>query len=273
MPQSVDPKPFVRRHRTLFLSDLHLGSFGSRADLVLEFLARNNADTYLLVGDIIDSAPSVLSRWSASDQAVVDLLRLRMEAGARVVYVRGNHDPIDAVAEADQRLPVSPVDRAEHVAADGRRYLVVHGDGQDRRLFRWHVLTRIGSQADQVLRAADALIGQYVGTYVRSGATERRSVIEALLSLVNRGFYPGRPHERRLVGLARAGGFDGVICGHYHIPELRDLNGLRYANCGDWIDSFTALGEDDSGGLRLLGGRAAFAASPRPTFREAMARA
>jgi UDP-2,3-diacylglucosamine pyrophosphatase LpxH len=264
LSHSVPSEPFVRHHRSLFLSDTHLGAFGSRADLLLEFLLRNDAATYLLVGDILDLGNPVLSRWTANHQAVIDLLHARMAAGARMIYVRGNHDPDLEAAPAQRRLPVPPVADAVHVAADGRRYLVVHGDGQDTRVFRWHLLTRIGSQADQLLRAADALIGQYV----YDGARDRRSLIEILRVMANRGLYPGRPHERRLVALARAGGFDGVICGHYHMAELRDLGGLRYANCGDWMDSFTALSEDHGGRMQLLGGREAFAAAPRLAFRQ-----
>lgn len=267
MPDSVDPHPLVRHHRSLFLSDLHLGAFGSRADLVAEFLRRNEAETYVLVGDILDLGRPSLTRWSASDQAVIEMLCARQDAGARIIYVRGNHDASLDQAPASRRLRVEVVDETVHMAADGRRYLVIHGDGQDMRVLRWHLLTRLGSQADQLLRAVDSLIGEYI----YEGAPERRSVIEYLLAVVNRGFYPGRPHERRMVELARAGGYDGVICGHFHIPELRELRGLSYANCGDWIDSFTALGEDHGGRMRLLGGRKAFAAFPRLGFRPRVA--
>lgn len=267
MPESVDPQLPVRHHRSLFLSDLHLGTFGSRADLVVEFLRRNEAETYVLVGDILDLGRPILSRWSANDQAVIDHLGLRKEAGARVVYVRGNHDAAPHEAPAWDRLRVEVVDEAVHVGADGRRYLVIHGDGQDMRILRSRLLTRLGGHADQLLRAADTLIGQYI----YEGAAQRRSVIEFLLALFNRGLYPGRPHERRLVELARMGGFDGVICGHFHRPELRELRGLFYANCGDWVDSFTALAEDHGGRIRLLGGRKAFAAYPRLSFRPNLA--
>lgn len=268
MSEFPSARTFVRRYRSLFLSDLHLGSLGSRADLVLEFLRRNEAEAYWLVGDILDVGQSLPSRWSAADQAVVDLLRDRWRAGAQVVYVRGNHDPAASATPAERRMPVPAVDHATHRAADGRRYLVVHGDGQDRLLFRWHPLTRIGGHADHLLRAGDALVGQWLGR-----GSERRSIIEGLLSRLNRGLYPGRSYERRLIELASGAGYDGVICGHFHIPELRKIGALSYANCGDWIDSFTAVGEDHGGRMRLLGGRRAFAAAPRPPFREAVARA
>jgi len=264
----VDHGRFVRNHRSLFLSDLHLGAIGSRADLVLGFLKGNRADTYLLVGDILDRGHP-LTRWSAEHQAVVDYLRARKDAGAEVVYVRGNHDPAPDDLPRDRRLPAAVVGAAVHVAADGRRYLVVHGDEADARALRSHLMTRVGSLADQVLRGADTLIGQYV----YSGVRDRRSAIEALLWLANRGLAPGRRHERRLAAIAGESGFDGVICGHFHLAAIRDLRGVSYANCGDWMDSFTALAEDFDGGLHLLGGRDSFAATPRPALRRRFARA
>ncbi len=263
MQHHVPTTPFVRRHRSLFLSDLHLGAFGARADLLLDFLQRHEAESYFLVGDILETGESILSRWTPSHQAVIDLLHAHRDAGARMIYVRGNHDPDPDKTPMQRRLPVAAVAEAVHVAADGRRYLVTHGDAQDTRILRWHLLTRLGSQLDQLLRATDAFIGQHVC----DGARDRRSLIEILRALANRGLYPGRPHEHRLIELARMGGFDGVICGHFHMAELRQLNGLSYANCGDWLDSFTGLGEDFAGRMHLLGGRAVTDALPRTVFR------
>jgi UDP-2,3-diacylglucosamine pyrophosphatase LpxH len=244
----------------LFLSDLHLGAIGSRADLVMKFLKRNVADTYMLVGDILDIGHPFLPHWTPNQQAVIDHLRARQAEGARLVYVRGNHDPEPDHAPEGKRLPVAAVTEAEHVGPDGRRYLVVHGDGQDVQTFQNLFLRRFASQMDQGLRRLDHLISRYV--YDRG--PERRSVIEFVLSCVNWGMYPNRSYEERLVALARAGGYDGVICGHFHMAELHDRHGLVYANCGDWMDSFTALAADHHGRLHLLGGRNAFAGVMRP---------
>lgn len=265
MPESVVPERPVRHHRSLFLSDLHLGAFGSRADLVLDFLRSHLAESYLLVGDIVDLGSPFLSRWSADHQAVIDFLRKRKDAGAQITYVRGNHDPAPEDVQAERRLPVPLVDRVVHVAADGRRYLVIHGDEADVRLLRSHLLTRIGSLADGLLRRMDSLIGRRAA----QGNPNRRSVIEALLAVANRGLSPGRAHERRLAELARGAGCDGVICGHFHIAALRELKGVRYANCGDWTDSFTALVEDFSGRIQLMGGRQGFATPLLPDLARA----
>lgn len=260
MSENTEHREHVRHHRTLILSDLHLGAFGSRADLLLATLKGNRAETYLLVGDILDFAHPILSSWTDQHQAVIDHLRTRMEAGAAIVYVRGNHDPAPETVPEAKRLPVAAVPSAVHVAADGRRHLVIHGDEADARRLRSHVVTRLGTIADRLLRRMDSMIEQYVYT----GAPGRRSVIETLLAFTCRARVLHRAHERRLAGIARDGGFDGVICGHFHIPALRELDGVVYANCGDWLDSFTLLAEDFDGSLRLLGGRASFAAAARP---------
>lgn len=247
--------PFSEQHRSLFLSDLHLGAIGSRPDLVLKFLRRNSAETYVLVGDILDLWHPMVPSWGAAHQGVIDHLRARHAAGARMVYICGNHDPAPETAPEAKRLPVAGQGHVLHRTADGRRYLVVHGDGQDNRVFRSHLLTRLGSRIDHALRGLDRMMGEWL----LHTPVHRRSLIEWLLSCGNAVLYPVRLHERRLVDLARNHGADGVICGHYHLSALHDRHGLTYANCGDWVDSFTALAEDFSGGLRLLGGRAFFA--------------
>lgn len=237
------------RLRTLFLSDLHLGALGCKADLILAFLRDHPAETYVLAGDILDLWQPLLPHWTARDQAVVDHLRAEAAAGARLIVLRGNHDPEPDAAPAGQQIASGGVmERIIHTAADERRYLVLHGDQVDARWLRAHVFTRLGSRIDHLLRRLD----RGLKGWRRRSAPEARSLIEALLSGVNRIAYARRQHERRLVALARMAGVDGVICGHFHLPALHQDHGLIYGNCGDWVDSFTALAETPDGDLRLL---------------------
>jgi UDP-2,3-diacylglucosamine pyrophosphatase LpxH len=242
----------VHHHRTLFLSDLHLGALGSRSDLILSFLQENRAETYVLAGDILDLWQPLLPHWSAEDDAVLDHLRQRQAEGAVIHYLRGNHDPDPGRAPATRRLEVPVQDRLLHLAADGRRFLVLHGDVVDARSVRSHAMTRLGSRIDHLLRRLDRGLSRLR----RGSSAPTRSTIEALLSGVNALLYRSNRHETRLIGLARAAGADGVICGHFHIARLRDLGGLIYANCGDWVDSMTALAEAPDGALQLLVHRA-----------------
>ncbi|SFM78422.1 UDP-2,3-diacylglucosamine pyrophosphatase LpxH [Pleomorphomonas diazotrophica] len=250
-----DPAPKkapVRRHRSLFLSDLHLGAIGARADLVLRFLDQNRADTYILVGDILDAGvPFSLGRAAACD-AVIDHLRRRHAEGAELIYLIGNHDPAPALTPDHRRLPVDPIEEMVHVAADGRRYLVVHGDCQDRAFIRSHLLTRIGTYLESLARLLCAAVMPSEGR----GAPRFGGRVDRAFAAVNAALHLGRGHERRLVELARQRGVDGVICGHYHMAGLHDRHGLLYANCGDWVTSITCLSEDYNGRLHLVDGQA-----------------
>ena len=241
----------VRLHRTLFLSDLHLGALGSRADLILSFLHANRAETYVLVGDVLDLWHPLLPHWTEEAQLVLQHLRDRQADGAVIHYLRGNHDPDPGRAPLDKRLDVVPVESLIHNGKDQRRYLVLHGDVVDARLVRSHVMTRLGSRIDHLLRRLD----RGLSVLRRGTPAEARSAIETLLAGVNAMLYRSRSHERRLVEMARQHGADGVICGHFHIADLHDAHGMIYANCGDWLDSMTALAEAHDGALRLLTGR------------------
>jgi UDP-2,3-diacylglucosamine pyrophosphatase LpxH len=253
-----DRRTAGRTSRTLFLSDLHLGALGSRADRLLWFLERHQAETYVLAGDILDLWRPLLPHWTPADQAVVDLLNARAARGARLVMVPGNHDPDPMGAPEHARLDATLVPRYVHHGAAGARYLVVHGDEVDTRLVRAHLATRVGSWADHTLRRMDEVARQWRG---RSRG-EVRSAIEALLVWINARVYAGHSHELRLIEVARAEGLDGVICGHFHLPGLHDQHGLTYANCGDWVDSCTAISEAEDGALHLI--TAGRAAVPKP---------
>jgi UDP-2,3-diacylglucosamine pyrophosphatase LpxH len=262
MPQNGSQTPL----RTLFLSDLHLGALGARADRLLDFLETTPAEHYVLVGDVLDLWQPLLPNWGREDQAVVDHLRQRQRDGARIAYLTGNHDPFPDRAPAGRRVPVVPQDEIVHAAADGRLYLVLHGDVVDSRLLRTHAVTRIGSRIDHGLRRIDLMLG----ALFRRSTGDARTTIGWLIAVLNRLLYARRLHERRLVALARARGLDGVICGHFHLADLNEDHGLIYANCGDWVDSFTAVGERHDGTLCLLAHAVrSEAAQSRPVAREA----
>jgi UDP-2,3-diacylglucosamine pyrophosphatase LpxH len=195
-----------------------------------------------------------LPHWSPADQAVIDHLNRRVREGAVLHYIRGNHDPAPHRAPAHARLNATVLPALIHAAGDGRRYLVLHGDEADSRFVRSHLATRFGSLIDHLLRRFDQGLRR-----LRIGAGgEARSLIEGVISSLNALSYAGRAHERTLIAMAREAGLDGVICGHFHIAGLHEDHGLIYANCGDWVDSFTALEEGHDGTLRLFGGRSAF---------------
>lgn len=245
------PPPPPAPLRTLFLSDLHLGALGSRPDLLLAFLRSLRAEQYVLVGDILDLWHPLLPHWTPADQAIIDHLNDRQAEGATLVYVRGNHDPAPEAAPRHARLHTQAVTAHVHLAGDGRRYLVVHGDQADSRLVRSHLATRLGSLLNHLLLRLDRGLHRLR----RQSPGEARSLIAAAIASLNALAYSGRSHEHTMVALARQAGLDGIICGHFHIAGLHDHHGLTYANCGDWVDSFTVLEESHDGRLALRGGR------------------
>ena len=244
----------VRCYRSLFLSDLHLGAPGCRADALLAFLQGHDAETIYLVGDTFDLWDPLFVTWGATERQIVSLISSRVTSGRRVVCLVGNHDRALLTEQARARPEVAALameihHEIVHLNGDGTRLLVLHGDVCDARLLRFHIWTRLGSRVDSFLRMAYRSL-RGLRPRLDRGV---RSPVEALITGLNGMLYRGRGHERRLVALARTFGCDGVICGHFHIAALHDEHGLRYANCGDWTDSCTALAEDWDGSLALIG--------------------
>lgn len=234
-----------RRYRALFVSDLHMGARGCRAEAFLEFLQGVEAETIYLVGDILDIWHPGRLHWGAAHDAIIAELTRRQREGVRVLYLPGNHD---AALRQHGRARFGCFelhDMLTHEAADGSRYLVLHGDQVDARIFRFHIMTRIGSRCDAALRALDA----WLRRRLRSSA--ERGVFEVAISGVN-ALMMGNGFMKRLAVMARAEGHDGVICGHFHKAALTVAEGVTYANCGDWVDNQTALVEAEDGSLLML---------------------
>lgn len=242
------PTPPVRRRsfRALFVSDLHMGARGCRASAFLDFLNGVEAETIYLVGDILDIWHPGRLHWGATHDEIIAELTRRQKDGTRIIYLPGNHDAALRDEDGTHFGVFELHETITHEAADGTRYLVLHGDQCDARIFRWHVMTRIGSRADAALRTVDAWLRRQLRY------TAERGLFELAISGVNALMLVGNGFEKRLATLARVGGHDGVICGHYHKAALTHSQGIVYANCGDWVDSQTALVETDDGTLQMI---------------------
>lgn len=237
-----------RRPRTVFLSDVHLGTRGCKAEFLLDFLRAHEPETLYLVGDIVDGWS--LRRawyWPSEHEAVVQEILRKARSGVRVVYVPGNHD--EALRGYVGRwAEIEIVREAVHETADGRRLLVIHGDEHDAivRHARWlAVVGDCGYQAavaaNHWLNHARRLAGK---PYWSLAGYLKRNVKHALRFLDD--------FERDMALRARERGFDGVVAGHVHHASLRSIEGTLYANDGDWVDSCTALVEDHAGSLALV---------------------
>ena len=241
----------IARYRSVFISDTHLGTRGSRADFLADFLRRTSAEQIYLVGDIIDGWK--LRRgwyWDSHHDDVVNLLLRHARAGTKITYVPGNHDEL-VRRYLHLGLEIAGVrfaDEAEHVTAAGERLLVIHGDQFDSVVRYARLLAVLGDWAytgalvlNRWFNVARARFGY---PYWSLSAYLKRQVKGAVKAIDR--------FEVALAAEASARGFDGVVCGHIHHPEMRVVNGVRYINDGDWVESCTALVEHHDGRLELL---------------------
>jgi UDP-2,3-diacylglucosamine pyrophosphatase LpxH len=234
--------------RTIFISDAHLGVRGCQAETLADFLARHDAETIFLIGDIIDGWRMKPSRpWPPCHADVVSELLRKAQAGCRLVYVPGNHD--DALRElaGSSVGGVEIVDCAIHQAADGRRYFVTHGDEFDW-LMRARWLARLGSWTRDILRALDVCFA-----WARPGAGSSSSPVSVrALRMFASAITRLRRFDQRLCAEARRRHLQGIICGHVHCPADRQLSGVHYLNAGDWMDSCTGIVEHHDGRFEVV---------------------
>jgi UDP-2,3-diacylglucosamine pyrophosphatase LpxH len=238
----------VRRFRTLFISDVHLGARGSQAALLLDFLRHHDADTIYLVGDIVDGW-QLRSGWywpQAHNDVVQKMLR-KARKGARIIYIPGNHDEFLRDYLGTHFGGIEVVEQAIHVAGDGRRYLVVHGDLFDVviRHARW--LAHVGDHAYELAIFVNRLFN---GIRRLFGLTYWSLSQWAKLKVKNAVNFIGE-FEAVLAQEAHRHGADGVICGHIHHAAISERE-VTYINCGDWVESCTAVAEHEDGRFEII---------------------
>jgi UDP-2,3-diacylglucosamine pyrophosphatase LpxH len=239
----------LRQHRTLFISDTHLGTRGCRARELAEFLTHNECETLYLIGDIIDGWQ--LKRgwyWDAHHARVIDLIVAKAERGTRVIYVPGNHDEMFRPYCGRELMGVEIKFEDVHETADGRRFLIVHGDRFDGIVTHAKGLAKVGAQA---YRGVVALNTAFNRARSRLGLPYWSLAAYLKHKVKNAGKFIAK-FERAVAAEARTRGFDGVVCGHIHCAAMKHINGVLYCNDGDWVESCTALAEDSSGRLTLI---------------------
>ena len=248
-------------YRSVFISDVHLGTRGSRTDFLLEFLRQASCEQLYLVGDIVDGWRLRKSwYWDGAHDDVLRLILARARAGVTVTYVPGNHDemlrswlPL-GLEIAGVRLSAEAI----HVTADGRRLLVIHGDEFDSVVRYAKFLALLGDQAYTVALAANRcfnLVRRQLGYPYWSLSQWLKRQVKGAVAAIDR-------FEEALAAHARSRGFDGVVCGHIHHAEMRTVSGVLYLNGGDWVESCTALVEHHDGRLELIDWASQSALSP-----------
>jgi UDP-2,3-diacylglucosamine pyrophosphatase LpxH len=237
------------RVRTLFLSDFHLGTPGCQAPFLLEFLRRYEADTIYLVGDIIDGWRLKSGwYWPQLQNDVVQKLLRKGRKGARIVYLPGNHDEFlrDYVGLTFGDIEIC--DRTVHHTANGEQFLVLHGDQFDVVVAHARWLAHLGDWAYEFALWSNGIVNH---VRRRLGLPYWSLSAWAKLKVKNAVNFIGS-FESVLAEEAKKTNVTGVICGHIHHAADRDIGGIRYLNTGDWVESCTALIEEQDGTLRII---------------------
>lgn len=235
--------------RTIWISDFHLGTKRAQTEALLDFIANCECQTMYLVGDIIDNWALKKSwQWDQTHNDVIQKLLRKARKGTKVVYIPGNHDePFrDMVNLTLGNIQIMLNDM--HKTADGKTFLVLHGDEFDGVIQYAKWLAFLGDQAYEVAMniniALNKLRRVFGLPYWSLSAYLKRKVKRAVEFLSK--------FEKAVVREAKVRGADGVICGHVHTPEMREIDGILYCNDGDWVESCSALVEHHDGQLEII---------------------
>jgi UDP-2,3-diacylglucosamine pyrophosphatase LpxH len=242
----------INAYKSIFISDIHLGSKGCKADLLCDFLKHNVAENLYLVGDIIDGWR--LKRkfyWLQSHTNVVRRILTASKRGTKVVYVIGNHDDVfRGLLPFDMWFGnIELVNQCRHEAINGKTYMVIHGDifdGVLRTKLQW--LYHLGDFLYNILLDVNILVSKIRNWFGLShwslSAYLKHKTKEAVSYLAN--------FEELITEYCAKQKADGVICGHIHHADIKTVNGIEYMNDGDWVESCTALVEHYDGKWEII---------------------
>lgn len=237
------------RCRTLFVSDIHLGTRGCQASMFVDFLSHVQVEKIYLVGDIFDGWR--LRRgwhWPQAHNDVVEALLARAHDGVPIIYIPGNHDEIMRRYLGTHFGGIDVKDEDVHTTADGRRFLVTHGDKYDVVVMNAKWLAHIGDWAYNVILMANTgynKLRRLWGGQFWSLSNWAKQTVKSAVNFIGE-------YEKVLADEASRGGYNGIVCGHIHKAEMVQMGDISYVNCGDWVESCTAIIEENDGTLRLI---------------------
>jgi UDP-2,3-diacylglucosamine pyrophosphatase LpxH len=238
-----------KRFRTLFISDVHLGAKNCQAERLLDFLDEHEAEMIYLVGDIIDGWRLKQSwHWPQAHNDVVQALLKRAQHGTRMIFLPGNHDEFVRDYLGHRLGGIDIVDQTIHVGADGRRHLIIHGDQFDAVVTHARWLCLLGDwayRATQRINARISTVRRMMGLSYWSFSAWAKLKVKKAVNFMS-------DFEITLAAEAKKQGAQGVVCGHIHNALIRDMHGVTYMNCGDWVESCTALAEDNEGRFSII---------------------
>lgn len=238
------------KYRSVFISDVHLGFKNADSTYLLEFIKTFECETLYLVGDIIDGWALERSKyWPQQHNDVIQKLLRKARKGTVVYYIPGNHDEFVRQYNEMQFGNIMIIDQTVHTTVDGKHFLVIHGDQFDivMRHAKW--LANIGSLAYDLSISCNTAVNKirrFFGLEYWSLSNWLKYKVKSAVNFVSE-------FENTLTSYAKSKGADGVICGHIHYAKIvPNLNGVMYFNCGDWVESHTALVEHYDGRIELI---------------------
>ena len=240
------------KYRSIFISDVHLGSRACQADQLAIFLKNNTSETLYLVGDILDLWKLKSSRyWPQSHSNVIRRILTAAKRGTQIKYVLGNHDEYLRSWIGDINIfgNVELSNSFDHWTQDGQRILVTHGDLFDGviRYHKW--LSILGDKAHSVLLYANTLLNHvrnWLGKDYWSFSSYLKIHTKQAVAFITK-------YEHHLISYAKSQGYHGVICGHIHSAAIQpDPDDFVYFNCGDWCETLSAIVENFDGSWELL---------------------
>lgn len=240
----------VKQYKTIIISDVHLGSEGSKAKEVSAFLKSVTCETLILNGDIIDGwqlkkGGSWKKKHTAFFRVVLKMIEFQQ---TKVIYLRGNHDDF-----LDQIIPFSlgksfTIQRDYILNSGKKKFLITHGDIFDSVTSNMKWLAYLGDVGYTLLLSMNKIYNQYRSWRGLSYYSFSQRIKQRVKEAVN---YVS-DFEEKITELAKAYHCDGIICGHIHKPDIRKIDDIIYMNSGDWVESMTALVEDHYGNWELL---------------------
>lgn len=238
-----------RKFRTIWISDVHLGTKGCNAELLIDFLDNVDSETMYLVGDIIDGwRLKKKFYWPATHNDIVWRILKRARRGTRIVYIPGNHDEMFRQFTGLSFGGVEIRRAAFHETADGRRLMVLHGDEFDAVMLAHRWLAFAGDAAYTLLMGVNRRVNAiraWLGLPYWSLSKMAKHKVKNAVEFISR-------YEEVVARAAAERGVDGVVCGHIHTAEFRDIDGIEYWNDGDWVEGCNALVEHADGRMEIL---------------------
>jgi UDP-2,3-diacylglucosamine pyrophosphatase LpxH len=239
----------MKAYKAIFVSDVHLGTKMSQANRLLEFLKKVETEKIYLIGDIIDGwALKSSNYWPKPHSDVIDRLLKFSHKNTKIIYVPGNHDEF-LRSYCDLEIGNFILKKEYvHYGIDGRSYLIIHGDEFDNIVNNAKLLAYIGAWAYDLSISLNILINKIRSKfglpYWSLSSYIKQSVKESVKFISN--------YEKTLSDYVKSKKLDGVICGHIHHANISTINGVKYMNCGDWVESLTCLVENYDGSFEIL---------------------